>query len=130
MEKFLGRFQSRSTFRDEPNQHTLMERELYPNADPGDPDAGERIDDEGETAAAVQAILAEAEAKLLKIGLAGSVTFTAQTADETPIASFKKASDKRWGIGNRRQATDAAVDTSPMSPIQKFMAASKRRWGY
>ena len=34
--------------------HERLERELYPDADPGDPDAGEPVDDEKSAAASAQ----------------------------------------------------------------------------
>ena len=139
----LGRFRftgSAGRFRDEANQHERMERELYPNADPGDPDAGERIDDEAltvlvEAAKRLRAlsfdddepipnealtVLVEAAKKLR------ALSFTDPAEAASPMESFKKASDKRWDIGDQKKADGVA--TSSMTPMQRFVAASKARW--
>lgn len=135
MEKLIGRarFQGAGPvkFRDGKEEKFMSEMN-GPAADPGTPGAGAHIDDdEGELPEAVRAILDECEAKLRGLGFEGRVAYTSQTSDEepSPTESFKKASDKRWGIGNRNRAADA-IDPSKMTRTQRFIAASRARWGY
>jgi hypothetical protein len=141
MEKYIGRasFQSgRIKFND---SEASLERKLYPNADPGDPDAGERIDDEALT------VLIEAAKQLRELSFDDEGTISNESLKvlveaakrlralsftdppveaATPMETFKKASDKRWDIG---QQTPDAIDTSS-APMERFKASSKRRWGF
>jgi hypothetical protein len=146
MDQFLGRFRitGNGKFRDEANQHTRMERSINEDpADPGDPDAGERVDDEA------MAVLVEAAKQLRELSFDDeepipnealtilveaakklrALSFTDPAEAASPMESFKKASDKRWGIGDRSRAADA-VDPSLMTRTQRFVAASKARWGF
>ncbi len=127
------RFQDKpsgSICRDELNQHEQMERSLYPNADPGDPDAGKRIDDESEPMpSAVAAILAQAKTKIQALGYVNvNISFEAEPVESAPIEDFKKASDARYNPGFA--AARAKIgDTTKMTPMQRFKALSNLRWG-
>ena len=147
MEKHIGRarFQGTSVkFRDEANQHGRMERELYPGADPGDPDAGgERIDDEAlavliEAAKKLRALSFDDEDPVPNEGLAvlieaakklRALSFTDPPEAPTPMETFKRASDRRHNPEGA--AARAKVgDMSKMTPMQRFKALSKSRWGF
>lgn len=102
-----------------------LERELYPNADPGDPDAGEPIRDEGAARKQAEAIINTTRESLGALGFTCEISISPEK-ELTPMERFKAASDARW---NPRPATADAVDTSKMTPMERFKAASNARWG-
>jgi hypothetical protein len=125
------------------SNHERLERELHPNADPGDPDAGEPIHDADEAREKAQQIADAAREQIEALGFeCGEISFNEPL---TPTQKFIRASDKRWGL-NQTSTTDTSHMTQTqrlvaiMQPnrgkqrtsdtkIQRFIAASNKRWG-
>lgn len=109
--------------------HARLERSLYPNADPGDPNAGTPVEDDGEEIT-VERIAGLCE-KLTTGERAALVTILqAEAVESTPVADFRSNSNRMRGINDHSlEGNFTPSQIRAMTPSQRFTAASNLKWG-
>ena len=115
-------------FKDNQNEQRF-ERSQYPNADPGDPNAGKRVEDEGEPMpAAIADIWAAAKEKIRELGFDASIEIIPiEEKTTTPTQDFAAAVE-RYRNPELAAARASIGDMSKMTPMARFKALSNLRW--